>query len=36
VIDPRDTRGVLAEVLAICREAEARNPQAMQFSVARP
>ena len=36
VIDPRDTRGVLAEVLAICREAEARHPQAMQFSVARP
>jgi geranyl-CoA carboxylase beta subunit len=36
VIDPRDTRGVLAEVLAICREAEGRKPQAMQFSVARP
>jgi geranyl-CoA carboxylase beta subunit len=36
VIDPRDTRSVLAEVLAICREAEARDPQAMQFSVARP
>src|SRR3954470_5062766 len=36
VIDPRDTRNILAEVLAICREAEARNPQAMQFSVARP
>ena len=36
VIDPRDTRGILAEVLAICREAEVRNPQAMQFSVARP
>src|SRR5882762_5402072 len=36
VIDPRDTRAVLAEVLAICREAEARNPQRMQFSVARP
>jgi geranyl-CoA carboxylase beta subunit len=36
VIDPRDTRGILAEVLAICREAEARNPQRMQFSVARP
>jgi geranyl-CoA carboxylase beta subunit len=36
VIDPRDTRSVLAEVLAICREAEARNPQPMQFSVARP
>jgi len=36
VIDPRDTRSVLAEVLAICREAEARTPQRMQFSVARP
>ena len=36
VIDPRDTRAVLAEVLAVCREADARNPQAMQFSVARP
>jgi geranyl-CoA carboxylase beta subunit len=36
VIDPRDTRAVLSEVLAICREAEARNPQVMQFSVARP
>src|SRR3954464_7245735 len=36
VIDPRDTRGIVAEVLAICREAEARHPQAMQFSVARP
>jgi geranyl-CoA carboxylase beta subunit len=36
VIDPRDTRAVLAEVLAICREAGAREPQRMQFSVARP
>jgi geranyl-CoA carboxylase beta subunit len=36
VIDPRDTRAVLAEVLAISREAEARTPQPMQFSVARP
>ncbi len=36
VIDPRDTRAVLAESLAICREAEMRTPQAMQFSVARP
>ncbi|CAB5690561.1 Methylmalonyl-CoA carboxyltransferase 12S subunit [Delftia tsuruhatensis] len=36
VIDPRDTRAVLANVLATCREAEARTPQAMQFSVARP
>ena len=36
VIDPRDTRAVLAKVLAVCREAEARKPQAMLFSVARP
>jgi geranyl-CoA carboxylase beta subunit len=36
VIDPRDTRAVLAQVLAICREGDARTPQAMQFSVARP
>ncbi|MGV0759797.1 acyl-CoA carboxylase subunit beta [Tistrella mobilis] len=36
VIDPRDTRAVLADVLAICREAEARQPRRMQFSVARP
>ena len=36
VIDPRDTRAVLAKVLSICREAEARKPQPMQFAVARP
>ncbi len=36
VIDPRDTRAVLAQVLAVCREGDARAPQAMQFSVARP
>ncbi|MDE2364352.1 MAG: acyl-CoA carboxylase subunit beta [Hyphomicrobiales bacterium] len=36
VIDPRDTRSVLAEIMAICREGDARNPQRMQFSVARP
>ena len=36
VIDPRDTRAVLALVLAVCREAEARRPQPMQFAVARP
>src|SRR5205085_931261 len=33
---PRDTRAVLSEVLAICREGDARAPQRMQFSVARP
>ena len=36
VIDPRDTRAVLAKVLAVCREGDAREPQRMQFSVARP
>jgi geranyl-CoA carboxylase beta subunit len=36
VIDPRDTRAVLAKVLAVCRDGDARQPQAMQFSVARP
>jgi len=36
VIDPRDTRAVLAEVFAICREAAAHEPHRMQFSVARP
>ncbi|MCZ8316082.1 acyl-CoA carboxylase subunit beta [Phreatobacter sp.] len=36
VIDPRDTRAVLAEALATCREAAARTPVPMQFSVARP
>jgi geranyl-CoA carboxylase beta subunit len=36
VIDPRDTRAVLAEVFSICREAAARTPNRMQFSVARP
>ena len=36
VIDPRDTRAVLAQTLAICREAEERRPVPMQFSVARP
>jgi geranyl-CoA carboxylase beta subunit len=36
VIDPRDTRAVLAEAFAICREAEARRPRPVQFGVARP
>lgn len=36
VIDPRDTRAVMTKVLSICREADARSPQKMQFSVARP
>jgi geranyl-CoA carboxylase beta subunit len=36
VIDPRDTRAVLALTLAVCREGDARVPRRMQFSVARP
>jgi geranyl-CoA carboxylase beta subunit len=36
VIDPRDTRKVLASVLAICAEAEARQVRTIQFGVARP
>ena len=36
VIDPRDTRAVLATVLRVCRDADARDPQKMQFSVSRP
>jgi geranyl-CoA carboxylase beta subunit len=36
VIDPRDTRAILAEVFAICREAGIRQPQPIQFGVARP
>src|ERR1700730_4147882 len=35
VIDPRETGSVLAQVLAICREADLRTRQPMQFSVAR-
>jgi geranyl-CoA carboxylase beta subunit len=36
VIDSRDTRAVLAEVLSVCREGDARETRPMQFSVARP
>lgn len=36
IIDPRDTREVLGLVMAICREADARNPNRVQFAVARP
>src|SRR5690606_7292959 len=35
VIDPRDTRAVLAFVLATLREARARKTQPVQFGVAR-
>src|ERR1700709_2134749 len=36
VIDTRDTRSILAEVHAICRETGARTPPPMHASVARP
>ncbi|HWP11241.1 MAG TPA: carboxyl transferase domain-containing protein [Ramlibacter sp.] len=35
VIDPRDTRAVLAFCLDTCAEAEQKKPRAMQFGVAR-
>ena len=35
IIDPRDTRRVLAETLATCREAEARTLRPSSFGVAR-
>lgn len=35
LIDPRDTRRVLAMTLSICREARARQPRANSFGVAR-
>jgi geranyl-CoA carboxylase beta subunit len=36
VIDPRDTRKVLALTLAVCTEAEQRTLRPLQFGVARP
>ncbi|MDN2568244.1 acyl-CoA carboxylase subunit beta [Aquibium sp. A9E412] len=36
VIDPRDTRPLLAELLDVCAAAEAHTVRPMQFSVARP
>ena len=36
VIDPRDTRAVLAWTLRLCRDAAQRDVHPMQFSVARP
>ena len=36
VIDPRDTRRVLALTLAVCAEAERKPLRAMQYGVARP
>jgi geranyl-CoA carboxylase beta subunit len=35
VIDPRDTRAVLAECLSICADAQARQPRPAHFGVAR-
>ncbi|CAG0934348.1 partial Methylmalonyl-CoA carboxyltransferase 12S subunit, partial [Rhodocyclaceae bacterium] len=35
IIDPRDTRKLLAYVLSICREADARTLRPVQFAVAR-
>ena len=35
VIDPRDTRAVLAACLSICRDADERRLRAMQFGVGR-
>jgi geranyl-CoA carboxylase beta subunit len=36
VIDPRDTRRVLAYVLDLCRRAQRVRPQPSSFGVARP
>lgn len=36
VIDPRDTRSVLGQCLAMCRDAAAQAMRPMQFGVARP
>lgn len=36
IIDPRDTRELLAELMRITREADRRTPNPMQFAVARP
>lgn len=36
VIDPRDTRELMIELMQIAREADARQPRAIQFAVARP
>ncbi len=36
VIDPRDTRALMIELMAISRDGDAREPNAIQFGVARP
>jgi geranyl-CoA carboxylase beta subunit len=35
LIDPRDSRRILAFALAVCREAEVRTPHPISFGVAR-
>ena len=36
IIDPRNTRELLAELMQVCRTAERSRPNRMQFGVARP
>ncbi|MEY8841323.1 acyl-CoA carboxylase subunit beta [Cribrihabitans sp. XS_ASV171] len=36
VIDPRDTRDLMIELMKITRESDARTPNSIQFAVARP
>lgn len=36
VIDPRDTRELMIELMQIAREADDRQPNEIQFAVARP
>jgi geranyl-CoA carboxylase beta subunit len=36
VIDPRDTRDLMIELMKISRESDARSPNGIQFAVARP
>jgi geranyl-CoA carboxylase beta subunit len=36
IIDPRDTRAVLAMCLSLCDEAARRSVRSIQFGVARP
>lgn len=36
VIDPRDTRDLMIELMQIARESDARQPNEIQFAVARP
>jgi geranyl-CoA carboxylase beta subunit len=36
IIDPRDTRNVVALALSICKDGDARTVRPVQFGVARP